>query len=152
MIISRPLIFLFLFLVFVTPFFIQKAVWLMNSKRTNGRMWFRGHSMELQSISSHAVIVFKTGKDSIIFNGRLEPNLKEGSIVPVRYQVSNPKEARIDSFISIWGDTIVLALFPFLALLVILLTTIFIEPIIPRQLRLSIPRSLLKRLILPLRR
>ena len=124
----------------------------MNSKRTNGRMWFTGHTLELKLISSHAVIVFKTGKDSIIFNGRLEPDVKEGSIIPVRYQVSNPRDARIDSFASIWGDTIVLALYPILALLVILLTTIFIEPIIPRQLRLTIPRSLLRRRILPSRK
>jgi hypothetical protein len=106
-------------------------------------MWFKGYAMELQGISSHAVIIFKAGKNSVTFNGRLEPDLKEGSIVPVRYLVSNPNDARIDSFMSIWGDTIVFALFPCLALIVILLTTIFIEPIIPRQLRLSIPNPFL---------
>jgi len=144
MIISRFQIFLFLFLIFITPFFVQKAVWIMNSNKTNGRMWFKGYAMELQSISSHAVIIFKSGKDSIIFNGRLEPDLKEGSIVPVRFQVTNPKDARIDSFMSLWGDTIVFALHPFLALLVILLTTLFIEPIIPRELRFSIPKPFLR--------
>jgi hypothetical protein len=103
----------------------------MNSEKTNGRMWFKGYTMELQSITSHAVITFKIGKDSIVFNGRLEPNLKVGDIVPVRYPVANPQNARIDSFVSIWGDTIVFALFPCLALLVIWLTTILLNPLFP---------------------
>ena len=99
--------------------------------------------MEMQSISSHAVIIFKLGNDSVVFNSRLEPELKEGSIVPVRYQISNPKDARVDNFMSIWGDTIAFTLLPWLALLVILLTTIFIEPIVPREIRLSIPKPFL---------
>jgi hypothetical protein len=145
MIISRFQIFLFLFLISVAPFFIQKAVWILKSKRTNGTMWFAGSTMELQSISSHAVIVFISGKDSIIFNGRLEQKLKEGSIIAVRYQVANPHDAKIDSFASLWGDTLIFALYPCLALLVILLTTIFIEPVVPRQFRLSIPKHFFRR-------
>jgi len=100
-------------------------------------MWFKGYTMELQSISSHAVIVFKAGLDSIIFNGGLEPNLKPGSLIPVIYQADDPSDARIDSFMSIWGKTFALALFPCLALLVIFITTIFVEPLIPKKVKIT---------------
>ena len=142
MTLSRYQIFFILVLIFVAPFFIHKAIWLANSKKTTGVMWFKGHTMELQSISSHAVIVFKAGRDSIIFNGG-DPNLKPGSLVPVIYQADDPSDARIDSFKSIWGRTIVFALLPCLALLVIFITTIFVEPLIPKKVKITLRKPYL---------
>ncbi|HTF30000.1 MAG TPA: DUF3592 domain-containing protein [Flavitalea sp.] len=143
MTLSRYQIFFILVLIFVSPFFIQKALWIANSKKTNGIMWFKGHSMELQSISSHAVIVFKVGRDSIVFNGGLEPNLKPGSLIPVRYQIDNPADAKVDSFRSLWARALVFAFLPFLAILVIFLTTIFVEPLIPKKVKITLRKPYL---------
>ena len=136
MTLSRYQIFFILMLIFVAPFFIHKALWIANSKRTTGKMWFKGYTMELQSISSHAVILFKIGRDSVVFNAGLKPGWKPGSIIPIRYQAGNPSNAKIDNLVSIWAEAIRLAIFPCLVLLVIFITTIFIEPIIPKKIKI----------------
>ncbi|THU40769.1 hypothetical protein FAM09_01250 [Niastella caeni] len=61
------------------------------------------------------------GKDTIWFKGPGYYHLQEGAVVPVRYLTGNPAGARVDTFKSIWFDTIIYGGIPFLILLVIFL-------------------------------
>lgn len=140
MVLSRTQVFLILCLLAAGPFLIRNGIWVANSKTTQGIVWFKGHTMELQSISSHPVIRFSNGKDSIWFNGRDGATLQENSLIPVRYQSDNPWDARVNTFTSVWGQTLVFMLYPCLALLVIFLTSVFSEPLIPKKIRLSLKK------------
>jgi len=55
----------------------------------------------------------------------------------VRYQVKNPREARINIFSSIWGDTVVFGGIP----LIILLIVIMHPQIVPYSAKILINRS-----------
>lgn len=84
-------------------------------------MGFVGKSQTGQLYHQYAVISFKVGNDSIWFNGNDNILFEEGETVPIRYQRSNPHEARIDVFAAIWGDTLVYGGIPLLILIVIFL-------------------------------
>jgi hypothetical protein len=94
-------------------------------------MCFTGHTLTNLGTSSHPVILFTIGKDSIFFNGNSNLDLTPGSPVSVRYQRDNPSDARLDNAISLWGDTLAWSLYPFLVLLVLYLTPSRLEPLIP---------------------
>jgi hypothetical protein len=83
------------------------------------------------SISSHQVIIFGVGKDSVTFTSNVNFHLPDNTVVPVRYAISNSYDARIDKFASIWGDTLVYLLSPIGVWLVLLLTPNRFDPLIP---------------------
>ena len=132
MLLPRNIFFLLLLCIFVLPFTGYKLYWLARSQRTTGIMCFTGHTLTSIGTSSHPVILFTIGKDSIFFNGNSNLDLAPGSSVPVRYQKDNPSEARLDYAISIWGDTLAWSLFPILVLTVLYLTPLRWAPLIPR--------------------
>lgn len=84
-------------------------------------MDFVGKSQTGMIGHSYSVISFRAGKDTIWFNGNDNILFKEGAPVPIRYQRTNPKDARINVFASIWGDTLVYGGIPVLILIVIFL-------------------------------
>jgi hypothetical protein len=132
---NRIQFFVLLIVLFVLPFFIYKLVWLSGSVATNGVMCFMGKQQNGQFVKTYPVIKFtSTGRDTIFFNGTDETLLKRGDSIPVRYQKTNPADARINDFTGIWLDTIIYAAVPFLFLLII-----FLHPdIVPRQSNLVI--------------
>lgn len=114
--------FFFVLLTIVTiPFLVHKTVWLARSKTVIGTMGFAGQNQAGQLGHNYAVIFFMAGKDSMWFNGNDNTLFSKGEKVPVRYQVSNPKDARINIFASIWGDTLIYGGIPVLILIVIFL-------------------------------
>jgi hypothetical protein len=131
MLFRRNIFFILLLCIFVLPFTGYKLYWLARSQKTMGMMCFTGHTLTTLGISSHPVILFAIGKDSIFFNGNSNLDLAPGSPVPVRYQKDNPSDARVNSIISIWGDTLAWSLFPFLVLVVLYLTPSRLDPLIP---------------------
>jgi len=133
MLFRRNIFFLLLLGIFVLPFTGCKLYWLACSKQTTGIMCFTGHTLTTLGISSHPVILFNVGKDSIFFNGNSNLDLAPGSPVSVRYQKDNPSDARVNNAISIWGDTLAWSLFPFLVLVVLYLTPSRLDPLIPRD-------------------
>jgi hypothetical protein len=101
-----------------------------------------GHTLELQgNISEHLVILYKTDKYARTFNMAFNPGFRVGDTVPVRYQKNNPSDAKIDTPVCIWGDTVVDSLVPFIALCVLYLTPAFLDPLIPRKSRVRIGRT-----------
>jgi hypothetical protein len=122
MVMPRTKFFLALICLFVTPLVLYKAIWLLQSKKTAGIYAFKSFGPALDQIRfPYSAIYFIHGKDTTWFKGPGYLHLQEGTTVPVRYQTGNPAGARVDSFKSIWLDTIVYGGIPILILLVIFL-------------------------------
>jgi hypothetical protein len=103
------------------PLPLYKLFWLAGTRETTGTMYFTGHGNlgSVLGISTYPVIRFKSGKDTIFFNGNVNIPLKPDEKVSVRYKKDNPSDAKVNSFICIWGDTLAYELGPFLILLII---------------------------------
>jgi hypothetical protein len=123
MILRRSYFFLALFSLLIIPCIAYKIRWLAGSKKTTGTMSFIGKTFSGQMDDVYSVIWFMDGKDTIWFNGRNNIFFKEGEAVPVRYQRSQPADAKLNVFLAIWGDTLVYGGVPLLILL-----AIFIHP------------------------
>ena len=137
---SRARFFLLLFLLLAGPFLAPRIIWLAGARHTVGTMAFVGHDGlgSVLGISTYPVIFFQLGKDSIFFNGMNGYGYEPGDRVPVRYSLHHPADARIDRFLSIWGQTFVNLLLPVILWLVIILTPARFDPLIPRHSKLLI--------------
>ncbi len=133
MLLCRNQFFLFLLLIFVMPIIAWKLVWLARSERSWGIMCFTGGTLTALGTSQHPVILFKAGNDSVFFNANSNFSFKPGEKVAVRYHKEAPREARVDTPISIWGDSLAWAMFPVLVILVLYLTPERWQPLIPRH-------------------
>jgi hypothetical protein len=141
MTLSRNTFFLLLFIVSVSPFVIWKLIWLSRTDTTVGKVWYMGHTLELHGdISSHLVILFFAGKDSITFNTPGDLPFKIGDPVPVRYVRDNPSDAVYNTALSIWGNTGALAIWPILVLLVLYFIPKSMDPLIPRKSKVRLSR------------
>jgi hypothetical protein len=131
MILSRNAFFLLLFSLTILPLPIYKLIWLSSSREATGTMYFLGHGNlgSVLGISTYPVIWFKSGKDTVYFNGNVNIFLKPGEQVSVRYQNGDPSDAKVNSFTCIWGDTLAYDLGPILIWLII-----FFHPdLVPRN-------------------
>ena len=141
MTLSRNAFFLALLLICISPVVIWKIAWLSKTKTTNGKVWFTGHTLQLDgAISSHLVILFLAGRDSIHFDAPANLSFKEGQTVPVRYVLNKPSDARVNTFLRIWGDAIVYGIWPVLVLLVIYLIPESLDPLVPRRSKIQFDR------------
>jgi hypothetical protein len=137
MTVTKNQFFLLLFILLASPFILYKVWWINNAKKVNGIVHFIGHTIELNGgISSHLVILFHNGSSKQTFNAPRSLNYKVGDRVPVLYQKNKPSEARVNTWIRIWGDTIVYSLWPVLVLLVMYFTPESSDPIIPKNCRI----------------
>ena len=134
MILSRGRFFCCLFLLLGCPFFFAKVWWIVRTRHTVGVMSYVGHDGlgSVLGITTYPVILFQLGRDSIFFNGKEGYDYRPGDLVPVRYRVDDPYDAKIDQPMAVWGDTIVYSLFPVLVWLVLLLTPERFSPLVPR--------------------
>ena len=121
MIVSRNSFFILLAALVLLPLLMHKLIWLAGSRETTGTMYFTGHGNlgSVLGISTYPVIRFMSGKDTLYFNGNINIPLKEDEKVSVRYQKSNPPDAKVNTFSCIWGDTLAYELGPFLILLIV---------------------------------
>ncbi len=136
MILSRSTFFIILFFILVTPWFIPKTIWVLNSKKTIGIMEFVGHDNlgSVLGMSTYPVVQFKVGDSIFHFNGNMNLSLQKGQSVEVRFQRNDPGNARINSFGTIWGDTVAYGALPLLIYLVLL----FSPGIIPWKSKIKI--------------
>lgn len=120
MVMPRAKFFLTLICLIVVPLVLYKVVWLIQSKKAAGKYAFRSYGPALDQIRfPYSAIYFIHAKDTIWFKGPGYLHLKEGAVVPVRYHTANPAGARVDTFKSIWLDTIIYGGIPLLILLVV---------------------------------
>jgi hypothetical protein len=142
MTLSRNAFFLLLLFICISPFVIWKLVWLSKTTTTTGKVWYAGHTLELDGkISSHLVILFLVGKDSISFQAPANLPFKEGETIPVRYVPAEPSKARVNTPLRIWGDTIVYGLWPVLFIVVLFAIPKRFDPIIPRKSKVKLSRK-----------
>lgn len=120
---SRNLFFLYLFVLIVLPLPLFKLIWIISSRETEGTMYFTGHGNlgSVLGITTYPVIWFKSGRDTIYFNGNLNIPLKDGEKVSVRYQRNDPSDAKINLFSCLWDDTLAYDLAPFIIFLIVFL-------------------------------
>ncbi len=106
-------------------------------------MWFDSRTIEVQGVSRHPVYRFKAGADSVWFDGIMNIGYNRGDLVPVRYNASDPYDARVNTFLGLWIDTLLYLIFPSLVLLIL-----YIKPdIIPRKARVRLGRKPLVQII-----
>ena len=135
---NRMQFFLLLITLFVVPFIVYKIVWLSRSTSTNGIMCFMGKAQEGQLVRVYPVIKFSSdGIDTVFFNGNDDLQFKRGDMVPVRFKISDPTDAKINQFTGIWMDTIVSAAIPLIIILIIFLH----RDIIPKRSKIIIGKK-----------
>ena len=123
MTLNRNQFFIILFLLIVLAFCLHKLVWLASANSAKGIVSFTGHGNlgAALGITTYPVIKFFTNTDSIYFNGNADLALKEGEIVNVLYQEEDPSDAKINSFMTLWGDTLAYSLGPLLVFVALFL-------------------------------
>ena len=129
MIVSRNLLFSICFVIVLAPFVIPKIIWLSRSKKATGIMRFVGKSYTGQLVHFYSEISFTAGSDTIWFDSEDNTIYNVGETVPVRYQASNPPDAKVNIFSNVWNDTLVYGAGP----LIILLLIFFHPKGVPRQ-------------------
>jgi hypothetical protein len=141
MVLSRNRFFLVLFLIFIGPSIAYKVIWIATAQRTNGRVLFRGRSIETQGTSDHSVIKYKADRDSLIFNTSDDLEMDKGEIVAVLYQKGDPASACVNNFAGLWLGTAVYMLFPFLIIVVLYFTPDKFDPLIPKNARIVLGKK-----------
>src|ERR1700676_5376122 len=145
MILSRNSFFLLLFVLFLLPLPLYKLIWLATSKGTTGTLYFIGHGNlgSVLGISTYPVIWFKSGMDTIYFNGNVNIFLKPEEKISVRYQKNDPSDAKVNAFTCICGDTLAYELGPFLIFLIIY----FHPDLVPKNTKVILGKKLLVKLL-----
>jgi hypothetical protein len=100
----------------------------MQSRQVNGIFAFEGQGNVLEQIRfPHSEIWFKDGHDTVWIKGPGGLKLKSGDHVQVRYHPGDPAHAKLDTFIGIWGGTVIYG-----GIVLLLLIAIAVHPeIIP---------------------
>lgn len=106
-----------------------------------------GRTLEVQGTSDHAVYGFTTGGKKIFFNANFELDARPGEIVTIRYQKNNPGDAKVNSFASIWLDTILYIIPQTLILSILFFTPAKWDPPIPANARIAFGRRPFIRII-----
>jgi len=143
---KRPQFFIVLFIVLVAPLSLYKLNWILHSEASIGIVQFTGHGNlgSVLGISTYQVILFKAGRDSILFNGNVDAGLKNNEPIEIRYQPGDPTDARMNTFMSLWGDTMAYSLGPIL----VFLAVFFSNEIIPRRSQVQVGANPFIKLIL----
>ena len=124
MIIRQTTLFISIFLLYATPIVLPRIIWLRHSQKTTGIFSFEGMGSAGERIKlSYSFIYFMYWNQKIWFEGPGKMHLKEESIVPIRYQTYNPKDAKVDTFYGLWADAAVYGGEP-----LIMLICIFLHP------------------------
>ena len=122
MIVRRPIFFLLLSCLVIIPPVAVKLAWILKSTQTTGVMSFEGMGQALDKLrSTYSVFYFEHDNDTTWFNSSANYRFKAGDVVPVRYIISEPADARLDTFTGIWLGTLLGAGIPLLIIIVIFL-------------------------------
>lgn len=121
MVIRRSVFFFILLILVTSPFVASKIVWLLRSQKTTGIASFRGKSYTGMYVHDYTNIMFQANGDTVWYSSTDNLFFKPDEQVTVFYQPGNPKDARLNVFADLWGDTLVYGGIPALLLLVIFL-------------------------------
>jgi len=108
----------------ILPYVGTKLIWISKAKKAKGVVAFTGKDISTQMEHSYSVIMFSvTGRDTVFFNSGDNEISEPGTIVPVLYQPSAPKDAYIDGFMGLWLDVTIYCIIMF-----VLVGIIFLHP------------------------
>ena len=135
MIIRRSIFFLTLALLIILPVLTVKLIWIAGTKTTTGIKAFEGMGNALDQLrATYSVIYFKHGQDTVWFNSPTDLSYRPGDLVPVRYRIADPSDARMNTLTGIWVGSLIYGSIP-----LILILLIFLHPqIVPRRSRISL--------------
>ncbi len=119
MIISRFVFLIVLFCLFVLPFYIQNFLWIAQSTSTTGTAVFEGREYTGQIGHSYTVIMFIIHRDTVMFNSNDNFFFEPGTILPVRFNNNNHKDARVGDFSGLWSRAFIYSILPLLVILII---------------------------------
>ncbi|HEX5026706.1 MAG TPA: DUF3592 domain-containing protein [Agriterribacter sp.] len=137
MIIKRRNFFLILILIVVMPIIAAKLTWINSAVRTKGVTAFEGMDIAGQLQRHYSVIMFSaTGRDTVFFNSSDNELFEPGQSLSVLYQPANPTDARVNTFSSLWMDTVIYS-----SLFFLFIAIVFLHPeIIPYQSKIQLMR------------
>ena len=139
MVIGKIPFFLILFFLIAIPLLAPRLIWLARSRATVGVMGFEGRGTAGEQIQlTYSYVYFQPGKERIWFTGPTGLSYKEGDSVPVLYLPAEATDARVNSFIGLWGDILVYGGIPEL----IVLIAFFHPVVVPRGSKLRLSRRL----------
>ncbi|HMC85323.1 MAG TPA: hypothetical protein VKI61_07350 [Chitinophagaceae bacterium] len=122
MVIRQITLFVSIVALYVTPVMVPRIIWLVRSQKTTGVFSFEGKGSAGEQIKlSYSFIYYMYGNQKIWFEGPGHMPLQEGAIVPIRYQINNPADAKVDSFYGLWADAAVYCGEPLIMLIFIFL-------------------------------
>jgi hypothetical protein len=143
MIIGKIPFFLILFLILLIPTLAPRVIWLARSRATMGTMGFEGHGTAGEQIQlTNTYIYYHLRNERICFKSIPGLGYREGDPVPVRYLPADLNDARVNTFLGVWGDLLVFAGIPALILLIS-----FLHPdVVPwgSRLRLTLKRPYIR--------
>ncbi len=129
MVIRQITLFVGIVALYVTPVVVPRIIWLSRSKKTTGIFSFEGRGSAGEQIKlSYSFIYYMYGNQKIWFEGPGHMPLKEGAIVPIRYQINNPADAKVDTFYGLWADLTVYCGEPFVMLILIFSNRVIFPP------------------------
>jgi hypothetical protein len=119
MLIGKIPFFLILFLILTIPLVTPRLIWIARSRTAVGRMGFEGRGTAGEPIPlTYSNLYYQPVKERIWFTAPPGMGYKEGDRVPVRYLPASMTDARVDSFIGLWGDILVYGGIPAFILLI----------------------------------
>jgi hypothetical protein len=129
MVVRQITLFIGILLLYLTPIILPKIIWLRHSRKTTGVFSFEGRGSAGERIQlSYSFIYFYHGHEKIWFRGLGNMHLKEETPVPIRYQIKDLADAKVDTFYGIWGEVLVYGGEPLVILICIFLHRGIIPP------------------------
>ncbi|PVD51148.1 hypothetical protein DC498_15970 [Terrimonas sp.] len=122
MIVKRYVFFILLLLLVIAPYIATRLCWILSAKETKGKIAFIGKDISAQLPRSYSVVMFSsTGNDTVFFNSADGEIWEENAVVPVLYQPSDPHNASINGFMSLWLDATIYSTIMFVIIAIIFL-------------------------------
>ena len=111
--------FLTLFLVIAIPFVLPRLAWIARSRTMMGVMGFQGRGTAGEQIPlTYSYVYYQPDTALIYFAGPPGLRYQHGDPVPVRYLPDKVTDARVNTFLGLWGDVLVYAGIPEFILLI----------------------------------
>lgn len=135
MLIRRYVFFILLLFIAIAPYFLVRLCWVASAKTTKGKVAYIGKDISAQIPRSYSVVTFSSnGNDTLFINSTDGEILETGQRISVLYQPANPKNASINTFMSLWLDAAVYGIVIF-----VIIAIIFLHPeIVPYQSNIKI--------------
>lgn len=106
-------------MVIAVPFVLPRLIWLAGSQPAVGWMGFEGRGTAGEQMGlTYSYVYYRPDRDTIWFAASGGSAYKHGDRVPVRFQTHAFGDAKINSFLGIWGDILVYGGIPEFILLI----------------------------------